>query len=66
MYFLAKKGQMTSKIYINQALQPLAVLFYKECLKESEEMIYIDDGTGYHISKYTKNFYAEVGLLYMI
>ena len=66
MYFLAKKGQMTLKIYINQALQPLAVLFYKECLKESEEMIYIDDGAGYHISKYTKNFYAEVGLLYMI
>ena len=57
---------MISEIYIDQVLQPLAVSFFKECLKEIGKMIYIDDGTRYHMSKYTKKFYAEMVFLYMI
>ena len=66
MHFLAKKSRMTSKIYVDQALRPLAVHFYEECLKGIEEMIYMDDGAGYHTSKNIKKFCAEVGLLRMI
>ena len=57
---------MTSEIYNDQVFQPLAVSFSKECLKEIGKMIYIDDGTRYHMSKYTKKFYAKVVLLHMI
>ena len=57
---------MTSKIYSDQALRLLAVPFYEECLKEIEEMIYIDDDARYYTSKYTKKFCAEVGLLRII
>ena len=66
VHFLAKKGRMTSEIYVDQVLRPLAVPFCEECLKEIGEMIYMDDGAGYHTSKYTKKFCAEVGLLRMI
>ena len=57
---------MISKIYIDQVLQTLAVPFYEECLRKIREMIYIDDSARYHISKYTKKFCTEVGLLRMI
>ncbi len=57
---------MASEIYVDQVLQPLAVLFYEECLREIGEMIYIDDGAVYYTSKYTKKFCAELGLLCMI
>ncbi len=66
MHFLAKKGQMTLEKYVDQVLRILAVLFYKKCLGKIEEMIYMDDGTAYYTSKLTKEFYVEVGLLYMI
>ncbi len=66
MHFLAKKGQITLEIYIDQVLQPLAVRFYEDYLREIEEMIYIDDGAAYHTSKYTKKFCVKVGLLHMI
>lgn len=51
VYFLAKKGRMTSEIYVDQVLQPIAVPFYEECLREIGEMIYMDDGAAYHTSK---------------
>lgn len=66
VHFLAKKGRMTSEIYVDQVLRPLAIPFYEECLREIGEMIYMDDGTSYHTSKYTKKSCAEVGLLRMI
>ena len=38
VHFLTKKGQMTSEIYVDQVLHPLAVPFYEECLREIGEM----------------------------
>lgn len=29
-------------------------------------MVYINNGIAYHMSKYTKKFCVEIGLLYMI
>ena len=66
IHFLDKKSQMTLEIYVDQVLRPLAVLFDEECLREIEEIIYMDDSAGYYIFKYTKNFCSEVGLLLII
>lgn len=44
----------------------MSSFFYKECLKEIREIIYMDDGTAYYIFKFIKKFYTEVKLLYMI
>ncbi len=41
MHFLAKKGQMTSEIYIDQVLQALTVPFYEKCLGEITSGNYI-------------------------
>lgn len=57
---------MNSEIYVNQVLRLLAFSFYEECMREIGDIIYMDDGAGYHMSKYTKKFCREVGLLRMI
>ncbi len=57
---------MTLEIYVDQVFRSLAAPFYEEYLGEIGKMIYIDDSTVYHTSKFTKKFYAEVELLYMI
>ena len=58
VYFLAKKSQMISEIYIDQVFQPLAIFFYKKWLKKIRKMIYIDNGAEYHMSKYIKKKFA--------
>ncbi len=66
MHLLDKKSQMILEIYVVQVLQPLTVLFYKECLGEIGEIIYMNDSAAYHTSKLTKKFCAEVGVLSII
>lgn len=66
MHFLAKKGQITSEIYINQVFWLLAIFFYEKCFGEIEKMIYINIGAAYYTSKFIKKFYTKLGLLYII
>lgn len=56
---------MILKIYIDQVLQPIAIHFYEKYLKKIKKIIYIDNGTLYLMSKYTKKFYTEIKLLFI-
>lgn len=37
VYFLAAKNRMILEIYVDHIFQPLAILFYNECLSKLEK-----------------------------
>ncbi len=65
VHFLQKERRMNSDIYINQALEQLGLLFYKQCVWEKGPMIWMDDGADYHTSKATTAYRRRVGLICM-
>ena len=56
---------MNSDIYINQMLEELGLLFYKQYIREKGPMIWIDDGAGYYTFKTTAVYRRRVGLIRM-
>ncbi len=66
VYFLQKKKQMNSKIYINQVLKKLGLPFLKHCVEEREDIIWMDDRARYHTSKMTTKYCQKFGLLHIL
>ncbi len=56
---------MNLDIYINQVLEKLGLLFYKQYIRKKGLMIWIDDGAGYHTSKTTAEYLCRVKLICM-
>ena len=44
VHFLQKERRMNSEIYINQVLKELELPFFKRCVEERGDMIWMDDG----------------------
>lgn len=53
VYFLEKNEQINFEIYINQVQKKLELTFFKCCIEKKRDIIWIDDGAWYHISKKT-------------
>ena len=65
VHFLQKEGRMNSETYINQVLKELGLPFFERCMRERGDMIWMDDGMGYHTSKMTTKWCQKFGLLHM-
>ena len=57
---------MNSEIYINQVLKELGLPFFKRCVEERGDMIWMDDEAGYHTSKMTTKWCQKFGHLRMV
>lgn len=66
VYFLQKNGRINFEIYINQVLKKLGLPFFKRCVEEKRDMIWMDDGAQYHISKMITKWCQKFGLLHML
>lgn len=53
---------MNSEIYINQVLKKVGLPFLKRCIEVRGDMIWMDDGIGYHASKMTTKWCHKFGL----
>ena len=66
VHFLQKDGRMNSEIYINQVLKELGLPLFKRCVDEIGDMIWMDDGARYDISKMTTKWCQKFGHLRML
>lgn len=51
-----KQWCITSENYINQILKSLDLPFFEKMVEKSGNMIWINNGAVYHISKFTAKF----------
>lgn len=65
VHFLQKEARMNSDIYINQVLKELGLPFFERCIREKGDMIWMDNGAGYHTSKTMTKWRQKFGLLRM-
>ena len=60
VHFLQKDRRMNSEIYINQVLKELGLPFFKRCVEERGDMIWMDDGAQYHTSRMTTKWCHKI------
>ncbi len=65
VHFLEKESRMNSDIYINQVLEELGLLFYKQYIRKKGPIIWIDDGAGHYTSKISGAYCPRVGLIHL-
>lgn len=53
---------MNPEIYINQILKKIGLPFLKRCIEVRGDMIWMDNGIGYHTSKMTTKWCHKFGL----
>ena len=59
VHFLQKEGRMNSEIHINQVLKERGLPFSKRRVEERWDMIWMDDGVGYHTSKSLTEYFRK-------